>query len=278
MSITISDILVVSDMDGTLLNTNKQLHPATVETVRLFRALGGHFTVATGRTHLSIEMYPQLTQLIEPAITCGGTVIYDFDKKDAASASILSPLGARAALKDVLGAFQGIGAMVYGGDFRLYQVAESDTLQGLIRDEKMTCFFRPVEDLPQEWLKILFAAPPEVLLEVGKFVAQRTYPGIYFVPTSQMYLEVMPKGVSKGSALNTLCDMLGVNMRNTFAIGDYFNDVDMLKRAGHSLAMGNAPQEIREQVSRVLDTNDNVGVAQFLYELIRTYAPQEHVW
>ena len=66
MNRRLGDLLVVSDMDGTLLTPEKQILPCDIETIRLFTSLGGHFTVATGRTVNSVGMYPQLVPLVAP--------------------------------------------------------------------------------------------------------------------------------------------------------------------------------------------------------------------
>ncbi|MDL2293451.1 Cof-type HAD-IIB family hydrolase [Ruminococcaceae bacterium OttesenSCG-928-D13] len=268
---SIRDILVVSDMDGTLLGPDHQLAPADMETIRLFIALGGHFTVATGRTFASIAMYPELKAVIDPAITCGGAVIYDFAKNEAAKSFVLPHLAARQAMRDLLKCFPGLGAMVMGNDMRLYKVAHSEQLMDLIQIEKMTYFTRPGEDLPAEWNKVLFAGPDDVLSEVQEYTKNRTYPGVYFVKTNEFYYEMMPKGVSKGSALDELCTLLGVSIKNTVVIGDYYNDLAIMKKAGHAVAMENAPQEVLDASDEQTASNQQSGVGQYLYKLIRKY-------
>lgn len=268
---SIRDILVVSDMDGTLLDADLRLAPADIETIRLFVALGGHFTVATGRTYASIAMYPELKAVIEPAITSGGAVIYNFARGEAAKSHVLPHLAATQALRDLLEAFPGLGAMVMGNDMRLYKVAHSEQLMGLIEAERMTYFTRPVEDLPGEWNKVLFAASHEILEQVIVYTAEKTYPGVYFLETNEYYYEMMPKGVSKGSALNDLCELLNISTKNTVVIGDYYNDIAMMKKAGYAIAMRNAPDDVLDAADEVTGTNRESGVGQYLYKLIKRY-------
>lgn len=269
----LSDFLVVSDMDGTLLRTDKSISRADLDTIRLFRMLGGHFTVATGRTIASVAMYPELAANIEPAITSGGCVIYDFTQKRAVKSLCVPPGVARAALSDILGRFPGVGAMVMGEDTRLYAVSHSAELRGLMDFERMTWFTRPYEDLPPEWNKVLFAGPRDMLSDIANFVSTRHYPGVYFVSTNVNYFEMMPEGASKGKALRELAVLLGVNMNDTCVIGDYYNDLDMMREAGRAVAMDNAPEDVRAAAGEVTGTNDEGGVAQFLYKLIRQYGP-----
>lgn len=267
----LSDILVVSDMDGTLLTPDCTISPSDIATIRLFRELGGHFTVATGRTFASVRIYPEVAEVIDPAITCGGCVIYNFAEDKPEKSTIIPHLAAHKALHDVLTEFPDIGSMIMGGDMRLYQIASSQQLEHLINSEKMTYFMRPEDSLPEEWNKVLFAGPGDMLKEVEEYVKLQTYPGVYFVSTHPIYYEMMPKGVSKGTALQDLCEMLDISMKNTYMIGDYYNDVDIMKQAGYAVAMGNAPEDVKMLADEVTASNTESGVGQFLYKLIREH-------
>lgn len=267
----LEDILVVSDMDGTLLTPDQKLLPGVLETVRLFVMLGGRFTVATGRTVGSIMMYPQLAQLIQPAITSGGCVVYDLHRDMAVKSAVLPPLVAQNAMQAILGAFPALGAMVMGNDMRLYQVASSVQLDKLISDEKMTYYARPDEDLPELWNKVLFAGPPQMLAAVREYTEAQNYGGVHFVSTTAIYYEMMPEGVGKGSALRELTSLLQVPLEHTVVIGDYYNDLDMMQEAGYAVAMGNAPAEVRRRADEVTGGNRFAGAAEFLYKLIKRY-------
>ena len=273
MADRISDILVVSDMDGTLLTSGMQLLPANLEAIRLFRALGGHFSIATGRTHASVELYPELSELLAPVITSGGGVIYDIATQNVLQYTTLPPTAARQVLKEVQLHFPHVGVMVYGEDLRLYKISSSDNMQKLIEDESMLYFERPSEDLPERWIKILFAASPDVLLELDAYISARSFPGMRFISTGEAYFEVMPEGVSKGNALKELCALMNVSIENTYAIGDYYNDIDLMQSAGYAVAMKNAPSEVQAMADELADSNENAGVGQFLFKLIQRYAP-----
>ena len=76
------------------------------------------------------------------------------------------------------------------------------------------------------------------------------------------WMEIMPKGVNKGKALETICDMNDFSMENVMAFGDSQNDISMLEKAGIGVAMGNALQEVKEMADLVtLDNNSNgIGI------------------
>ena len=88
--------------------------------------------------------------------------------------------------------------------------------------------------------------------------------------SSPLFLEILPKGVNKGTAIDVLCSHYGIEKSNVMSIGDYYNDIDMFNASGLSVAMANAPKEIRGMVDYVTEA-DNVhcGVA----EAIRRFIP-----
>ena len=78
----LSDILVVSDVDNTLLTSAQGIPGCNIETIKLFNSLGGRFTLATGRSMQSLKKYENDIELSAPAILYNGGVIYDYaDKK-----------------------------------------------------------------------------------------------------------------------------------------------------------------------------------------------------
>lgn len=91
----------------------------------------------------------------------------------------------------------------------------------------------------------------------------------YHVVRSQdNILEILPKGVSKASALRELVEDLGLSADQVMAIGDAPNDIEMLNYAGLGVAMGNASEAIKRLADRVTVTNDEAGVAQAIHQFV----------
>ncbi len=268
---SLKDILVVSDLDGTLLTDDKKIASSTLESIRLFTMLGGRFTVGTGRCVESIEGYRELCSMLSPAIANGGTVIYDFQNRVALKNVSLPKKIAQKIMQDVHGKFPHVGSMVFATDFRCYQVDASAYGQILLDDEGISVCTRPFEDLPADWNKALFAGAPESLKEVEQYLKDKAFPGVYFVNTAPIYYEIMPQGISKGSSLRELCTLLNVPLEHTIVIGDYYNDLEMMKEAGYAVAMSNAPPEVSLQADEVCRTNNEGGVGHFLYDLVKRY-------
>ncbi|MDP4089537.1 MAG: HAD-IIB family hydrolase, partial [Bacillota bacterium] len=80
-------------------------------------------------------------------------------------------------------------------------------------------------------------------------------------PSKPTYLEIMPKEASKTSAIEFLCRRFDLQSTEIIAVGDNYNDVDMIKFAGLGVAMGNAPDPVKQSADAVTLSNDEDGVA-----------------
>lgn len=271
MTRSIRDVLVLCDMDGTLLTPEKEILRCDIEMIRLFTELGGRFTIATGRVADAVAMYDELIPYLQPAITSGGCAIYDFNRKEIVASEQLNYKTAYKAVHDIIRTFPSIGVVIMGSDGKTYLYKPSNESARLFQDEKSVYFVRPFTDIPAQWNKVLFAGEPELLQKLQSYVQRRVYPNVEFVMTNTIYFEMMPEGISKGTAMLTLCDLLQIPVQNTIAIGDYHNDIDMMRLAGYSVAMRDAPVEVQIVADELTGSNEDGGVGQFLYKLIRQY-------
>lgn len=82
------------------------------------------------------------------------------------------------------------------------------------------------------------------------------------------FLEFTEKGVTKGTSLDQLIQACGIKREEVIAIGDSYNDLSMIEFAGLGVAMGNAPDDIKEIADLVTETNMNDGVAKVVEEFI----------
>ena len=104
---TLDELLVVSDIDNTLLNAVEGLPEVNRATVQLFSSMGGRFTVATGRTVESVRRYLGDVAISAPVIALGGAVIYDFAQEQYIQNITLNKESAMAALREVQQNFPG---------------------------------------------------------------------------------------------------------------------------------------------------------------------------
>ena len=127
-----------------------------------------------------------------------------------------------------------------------------------------------MESVPDGWVKVVFASDPESIRKLGQYAKTRYYGREnYFLATNSIYLEIMPSGVSKASGLHDLCALMSKSMKNTVVIGDYYNDLEIMREAGYAVAVANAPAEVKAAADHVTTCTCAEGaVGEYLYALI----------
>lgn len=116
--------------------------------------------------------------------------------------------------------------------------------------------------------KCLAVGPLEKLIPLEAAVKERLGDRVSAFRSSEIFLELVPKGVNKGSSLERLLPLLGKTPADLIAMGDNYNDVEMLRLAGTGVAMGNAPEDIQRIADFVTRTNEEDGVAYALSQLL----------
>jgi Cof subfamily protein (haloacid dehalogenase superfamily) len=263
--------LVAVDIDGTLLRSDRAVSPRTRAALAALRPSGVRLVLVTGRRYPSARRVaedlggdPPLVLHNGALVIEGGTVLrYRPLPRTAAEAAIR--LGREAGAEPVLHC----GAR---GEGRLL-VAGSARPGGLVRYylERSERDVVVVEDLAlslahEEAVQVMFGGTPAQmfallpLLEVGLSGRARVERTVY--PADGLaLLDVLDLSVGKADALAFLQARWGITPEETLAIGDNWNDREMLARAGRGFVMGNAPPELRGLGLPVLPTNDEDGVA-----------------
>lgn len=267
MAKDLSRYLLVSDMDGTLLNNTKEISEENIEAIKRFQQLGGKFTIATGRVQFSTEPYLKDITLDTPAILYNGAVIYDFYKKDIiwqkhVNASI------KERVKRIYEEFPGLGIGAYCGDKLL-----------IIRHNLMTVAMQMLDKVPyysadknivqeyentllledgweRPWNKVILAATPKFLDEMEDYFINNIEEA-NVMRSGDILLELLPIDISKGTSLEKLAQYMNMDMEHVIAIGDNMNDLDMLTRAGHGFTVTNCNEKLRPYAKYCLSSNED---------------------
>ena len=250
MKSALSDTLVICDMDNTLLTAKEGLPACNRTVINLFTSLGGLFTVATGRP---------------PAISCNGALLYDFSTETVLHRSTLNREQATTAIKDILNKFPRMGVEVMAGNGEMYVIHANETTHAHQVDEHLGSIACPIDCVPDGWVKVVFAADPEAIRKLGQYAKTKYYGrDNYFLATNNIYLEIMPGGVSKATGLQDLCALMNKSIKNTIVIGDYYNDLELMRTAGHAVAA-----EVKATADEVTTCTCAEGaVGEYLYALI----------
>ncbi len=264
----ISKVILLSDMDGTLLDSKKNIGEADREAIRRFTALGGKFSVATGRTIQSFRQYADILELKSPVIMYNGAAIYDYTSEKLLFTSPL-PESARETVREILAEMPEAGGEVLRPE-GTYIFRDNDYEQLHTKICGIVPEYAQLDDIPSgNWLKVLFAMSPENIPLIELLVRKKGYDTVDFVRSAEIFFEMMPPGVSKGSALTQYRSLEGMEGYTFVSVGDFDNDTEMIKAADLGACPANAEASVKKAADLVLTrTNDEGAVAELIDRII----------
>lgn len=259
-------LLVVSDMDGTLLRDDKSISPRTIEAIRRYEAAGGRFTVATGRNVEAAGQHVRQLGQRTPWLLLNGCLGYDaVTDTDLFTRGLSTPL-VEAVWPHLVK--HGLNIIVHGPRRGITREI-NETVAEHLRHDGITLDVRP--DLSPAnagtVVKILTIADPAALDAAEADIKGAAVP-VQLVRSHPIYMEVLAPEGGKGTALTTLAEHLGIPQARTLALGDFLNDLDMLAAAGLSVAMANAHPVVKQVAARCTASNEEDGVALVLEALV----------
>ena len=273
MTQSLGDLLVVSNLDNTLLAANGDIPQVNRDVIALFCERGGRFTVATNRSVESVRMSLSGLELSMPAVCCGGSVLYDFAAQQRLKQHTLDHAQTLEVLQNMLQRFPKIGVEIQTGNGEIRIIRANEWVQAQLDEERISGVLETIDAVPEDWVKVVFAALPEEIDAVERYGGElRVGKDIDFVRANPAYCEIMPKGISKASGLAALSEQCGVPMENIIMIGDYYNDLNAMKAAGYAVAVADAPNPVKVAADAVTLTDAADGaVGEFLYALVKQY-------
>lgn len=268
--------MIVLDIDGTLLDSNGTLRPRVKEAVQLAREKGVEVALATGRRWRTALPIALQLGIRLPLILHNGATIQEVSSGRIITYSCIPVALAREAI--VSARETGLGGLflyehplkgerIYfenmqrkGGGYRgwirstdsflsaanLLDICLEDPLRLVAVDEVVT---------GRAWEERIRSSGSNLSCLSGGDLIEGSW-----------VVEVFADGVSKGNALRELARRLGIDRRHILAVGDWDNDLEMIEFAGLGVAMGNAPERVRNAAAKVTTSNDEDGVAGVIEE------------
>ena len=264
-----SGCLLASDIDGTLVSGGS-IPQRNLEAIRRFTDEGGLFTLATGRSIEAARRYALLSGVNCASIVFNGAIGYDFRSESMLWRESLSD-AAKAVIPPLLERFPHIGAEVHSG-LSFYVLNRTPDVDRHIAYEDITAEDASYEQIrDKDWTKVLFAmGERERLAEMHDYCESVRLEDAYFLKTADIYYELTCAGVSKGAALTRLASLMGVPPEKTFAIGDYYNDVELIEAAGVGCFVETAPEELHGMADFLACPCELGAVADFIDKLGQT--------
>lgn len=250
-----SGILLCTDLDDTLLTTDKKVSEENKRAIEYFKDNGGYFTFATGRIPYGAKLMLEYIKPNAPMLCFNGAGIYDFEKDDLIWNMKLHDDKIKV-LEFVEKNLPFTGLEVCTKD-KLYICKTNEVVYEHKVHEKLPDLYADYHDIEEEWVKVLFMQKENEIGYVRKAMAESEFNDRFdFIQSSPKYYELLPKNASKGRCLLKLADILGIDIKNVVAIGDNENDIEMIKSAGTGIAVANAIKEVLD-VADVITVDNN---------------------
>ena len=269
--------LIAMDVDGTLLNSRKQLTETTVQALEQAAAAGLQLVIATGRMNTELAALRGQLPMVRYVISCTGAEVLDLHSgetlsRDPLSAEELRMLYGRLSGLDVMHqVFSEHDGKIHNSEADVARLAHFTTpaLEPQIRsthvlERDLDAFVANYRGSVNK-MHMFFANAEE------KAEGLRRLTGLPYVILSSEAndLEIMAPGVDKGRGLRQLAQKLGIRQEETAAIGDGDNDAAMLRWAGLGIAMGNASAAARGAADLETADCDHEGLANAVAEILK---------
>lgn len=254
---------IVTDMDGTLLNSKGKLSKENENAIKEFVLNGGNFTVATGRMLPSVGRFIDRLNVTLPVILYNGLKIYDYKTKEVISEEFLEE--ERKSIIKKIKENTNFGIEIYTEE-TIYIYNPCKYTERFSKLGYEVIYNVTDEIFKKNWNKVLILGEAD---EMNFF--EENYNNLYeqgaVVRTGEKYLEIIPNNSSKGKALERLCKDYNIDKDKLITIGDNMNDIELLNVGALGFCVENAPERMKSKVKLFAPSNDE-NVMEFLLEYI----------
>lgn len=260
--------LVAVDMDGTLLTPELEISKETIETINKVIEKGVIFTLSTGRMYPAAMPFANMLNLDVPIITCNGALtkcsktgkVYDERIIDKEHSAEIIKYCEKAGLSVSIYREEDIYIKKNSANLDIH--LQLDHAKPQVVDD-----FEALLD--GSIIKIMFNSRDKYNLEQNTRKLHALYTEkLNFYFSLPYFVEIVHKEANKRNALENLALKFNIKREEIIAIGDNFNDQDMIEYAGLGVAMGNAPDYLKAAAKFVTHSNDEDGVRHVLEKFI----------
>lgn len=261
--------LVAIDLDDTLLNSRHRISDECMSAIYEARRQGVIVTLATGRMFRAALPYAKQLKMDLPLITYQGALV-----KHSFSGEVLYYRAIdRNLLTDIMHILnsEGIYYHIYCAD-NLYVRDINEDVRSIMEvtgvSPVVTAKYELLLDTTEVLEVMAVINDEETLLKMERKLKVMFTGQLHINRFKDCYLEIMQGQATKARALEFIAGYYNIEQHEVMAIGDGYNDIPMIEWAGIGVAMGNAEQEVKDLADYVTLSNDEMGVAEALRNLV----------
>lgn len=262
--------LIVLDMDGTLLNDDKIIPKENIDAIIEMQKQGKTVAICTGRPESGA-----LPFLRELCLEKYGGYVLSYNGGRIYDVKNLKILYNKAFPNEYL---QKVMNLIEGSSITVSSPLDNKIVAGhainpLSKTEANIVhlpfeFHENFVNLDVTMNKLLLIDDPKVIEKYYPILRDALEPNLHVFLSEPYFMEITPENVNKGEGLHRLAELIGIPTEKMIAMGDSFNDIEMLKEAGLGVAMENSKKGVFEYADLVTVSNNQCGVAKIIKEYI----------
>lgn len=259
--------LIAADMDGTLLDDKYRVEPELTAVLEKCRDRGIHLVIATGRLYVSAFPFVRELGVTLPVIASNGAVI-----KDPGTDELLChfPLDKDLAIRALKLTATDTAQRFMCINDRFFTDVSEETFKKYAEALKID-FIRviPLEEaVTDDPTMVTIRDREDEIARLTGLLRQHLGDKVYLANSKPFFLDVNNPLVSKGNAVKWLCRRLGIDPAEVLAIGDGWNDLEMLQVAGMGVAVANAPGDLKKHADYICQLPSYHGVIEAIEKFI----------
>lgn len=270
--------LVASDLDGTLLNKNKEITPRLFDALKKLDELGIYFVPSTGRPFGTVPQAIKELPFLKYVITSNGATIYDATEKKNIIENYLTPEAVYAVI-EIARELPVITEYFIEGKAYIAKKVYDDLTPFDLTESHVTYIKNsrtPVEDFWDEMKRNNTVLENINLVFRDMELRKKTWDRLKSLGLASVTaattknIEITSLYATKAKALEKLCEVLGFTRENVLAMGDGDNDMPMIQFAGIGVAMANGEEHIKQAADIIADDCNDFGAAKILEQIIES--------
>ena len=268
----LSNVLIVSDFDGTLRGSFGEIPQRNIDAIEHFKSLGGIFIVASGRAGFVLDaVEPKIKNLVNgKCVYSNGSYMYDYQTAMRSNEKYVSDEIIKEMLCLIRDMYSASGIRIVRGDEYLTPDRNSEIERQIRLGYMNNVVVYDFDTVPTDLInKITVCADESVILDIKKAVEDRYDLYVDVLLSAKNLIDIQPKNVSKGGAVEEIkkeFQSVGKDVK-VYAVGDYENDLDMLRKADYACCPSNSLESVLEFCPIHLCSNDEGAIADLIEKI-----------
>ena len=253
--------MIVTDLDGTLLDKDGKISPYTIDILKKVKEQSYYLTIATGRSLYSVQNAIPDVSFFDYLLLNNGVYCYSPKKEQGTYFGFIK----QEEIEDLIANFDQDSSEIdfcSAYNYYIYKAIPKrklDFIKGIKNISEIKEKITKINFFPKDQTELLnlYQEFKTKYQNLDIMVMQESN-------TKEQWLVLMPKDVNKKTSVEKVCQNLGITLQQVIAFGDAKNDLPLIKESGYSITVSTALEEVKEVATQVLEGEEGDTIAHFL--------------